>query len=131
MKQTGYNMYRELPGVGYEEAVERVTEALKDEGFGILTTIDVRDTLRQKLDVGFRPYVILGACNPSLAHRALTTEDSIGLVLPCNVVVAETDGGSEVAIARPRSMMDVAESDSIRPVADGAEEGLQRAIASL
>lgn len=131
MKNTDYAYHRELPGVGYAEAVSRVTEALGREGFGILTEIDVRATLRNKLDVDFRPYVILGACNPPLAHRALSAEDSIGLMLPCNVVVAETELGSEVAAARPRAMLDVAESESVRPVADEADARIRRVIESL
>lgn len=131
MKNTNYAYHRELPGVGYAEAVSRVTEALGREGFGILTEIDVRATLRNKLDVDFRPYVILGACNPPLAHRALSAEDSIGLMLPCNVVVAETELGSEVAAARPHAMLDVAEAESVRPVADEADARIRRVIESL
>ncbi|MBP1633619.1 MAG: uncharacterized protein H6Q10_193, partial [Acidobacteria bacterium] len=88
MQETRYGLRVELP-VDYAEAVERTTVALKAEGFGVLTTIDVKATLKQKLDVDFRRYVILGACNPPLAHKALSTELEIGLLLPCNVVVYE------------------------------------------
>jgi uncharacterized protein (DUF302 family) len=124
-------MYRALPGVAYDEAVRRVEEALKQEGFGILTRIDVRETLKQKIDVDFHPYVILGACNPPLAHRALSAEDTIGLMLPCNVVVAATDSGSEVAIARPKMMMQVASAEGLEEVADEAQSRLERALDSI
>ncbi|MCL7981738.1 MAG: DUF302 domain-containing protein, partial [marine benthic group bacterium] len=97
MRENDFGMYRALPGVSYDEAVKRVEAALQDEGFGILTRIDVRETLKKKIDVDFHPYVILGACNPPLAHRALSAEDTIGLMLPCNVVVAESPEGAEVS----------------------------------
>ncbi|MFQ5746779.1 MAG: DUF302 domain-containing protein [Gemmatimonadota bacterium] len=130
MNDTPYAMHRLLPGVSYEAAVERVTRALETEGFGILTTIDVSATLKKKLDADFRPYVILGACNPGLAHRALSEDDNIGLLLPCNVVVAETGDGAEISIASPRAMLDIAGTDAIRPIADEAEERLGRALAA-
>jgi len=131
MRENEFSMYRALPGVAYDRAVDRVEEALKVEGFGVLTRIDVRATMREKLDVDFRPYVILGACNPPLAHRALSAEDTIGLMLPCNVVVAETCSGSEVGIARPRAMMQVAAAEGLSEVADEAEERLARVLAAL
>jgi len=131
MDETGYAMHRTLPGVSYEAAVERVTQALQAEGFGILTTIDVSATLREKLDVAFRPYVILGACNPGLAHRALSADDNLGLLLPCNVVVAEAEDGAEISIARPQAMLEIAENASIQPIADEAEERLGRALAAV
>jgi uncharacterized protein (DUF302 family) len=87
--------------------------------------------MRRKLDVEFRPYVILGACNPPLAHRALSAEDSIGLMLPCNVVVAATEEGSEVAIARPRAMMEVSDAEALEPVAGEAEERLARVLDAI
>lgn len=131
MDETSYAMHRTLPGVSYEAAVERVTQALQAEGFGILTTIDVSATLREKLDVAFRPYVILGACNPGLAHRALSADDNLGLLLPCNVVVAEAEDGAEISIARPQAMLEIAENASIQPIADEAEERLGRALAAV
>jgi uncharacterized protein (DUF302 family) len=131
MRATDFGMYRALPGVAYEDAVQRVEEALKQEGFGILTRIDVRETLKQKIDVDFHPYVILGACNPPLAHRALSAEDTIGLMLPCNVVVAATDSGSEVAIAKPRMMMQVASAEGLDEVAEDAQSRLERALESV
>jgi uncharacterized protein (DUF302 family) len=124
-------MRKELPGTSFDAAVERVTAALKDEGFGVLTTIDVKATMKEKLDVDFKSYVILGACNPNLAHQALTMDDTIGLLLPCNVVVAETADGSEVAIARPRAMLSVAGEESMGDFADEAEARLSRVIEAL
>ncbi|MCL7960479.1 MAG: DUF302 domain-containing protein, partial [marine benthic group bacterium] len=97
MKDTEYSMHRPLPGVTFDEAIEVVTDALKEEGFGVLTRIDVAETLKTKIGADFRPYVILGACNPVLANDALSADDNIGLMLPCNVVVASAEGGAEVA----------------------------------
>ncbi|MGW8281873.1 MAG: DUF302 domain-containing protein [Gemmatimonadota bacterium] len=131
MKENEFGMVRQLPGVAYDVAVERVEAALQREGFGILTRIDVKETLKNKIDVEFRPYVILGACNPPLAHRALSAEDMIGLMLPCNVVVAETCSGSEVGIARPTVMMTVADAEGLEEVAEEAEERLERALAGI
>jgi len=131
MKDVSYALHRRLPGTSYDEAISRVESALKDQGFGILTRIDVRQTLKEKIDVDFRPYVILGACNPGLAHRALSADDNVGLLLPCNVVVAETDDGAEVSFANPKSMLDIADSPQVRPVADEAEELLRGACDSL
>ena len=123
-----YEVRLEMP---YEQAVERVTAALKDEGFGVLTEIDVKATLKQKIDVDFRKYIILGACNPPLAYKALSTERNIGLLLPCNVIVYEEDGGSVVGILDPISMMDVTDNPDLDPVAQEAQERLQRVAASL
>lgn len=96
-----------LPGTSFEDAIRLTTEALAREGFGILTQIDVRATLAKKLGADFRPYTILGACNPSLAHRAIIGEPHVGLLLPCNVVVQETaPGGVEVSLASPRAMFE-------------------------
>lgn len=131
MKENDFGMYRPLPGVGYDDAVERVEAALQQEGFGILTRIDVRETLKTKIDVDFRPYVILGACNPPLAYRALSAEDTIGLMLPCNVVVAETEDGSEVAMVRPSVMMTVADAAGLEDVAEEAQARLERALANI
>ena len=115
----------------YEEAVEKVTAALKEEGFGILTEIDVQETLKKKLDVNFRKYVILGACNPPLAYQALQTELEIGLLLPCNVIVYEEDGGSVVSIVDPIAMLGVVENPALDPVAQEARTRLQRVIETL
>lgn len=115
----------------YEEAMERVTAALKAEGFGVLTEIDVKATIKKKLDADFRKYAILGACNPPLAHRALSTELEIGLLLPCNVIVYEEDGGSVVSIVDPISMLGVVNSPALKPVADEARARLERVAKAL
>jgi uncharacterized protein (DUF302 family) len=131
MKDTEYGMHRTLPGVTFDEAIEVVTDALKKEGFGVLTKIDVAETLKTKIGADFRPYVILGACNPVLANDALSADDNIGLMLPCNVVVASTDGGAEVAFVRPHAMMDIADAPEIRHVADQAQAKLERALEAV
>jgi len=131
MREVNYGFHKELRGTDFSAAVERVTEALKAEGFGVLTRIDVKATLKEKLSVDYKPYVILGACNPQLAHRALSTDDTIGLLLPCNIVVAATERGSEVAILRPEAMFTMVENPEIRPVADEAENRLRRVFETL
>lgn len=117
----------------YEVAIERVTAALKNEGFGVLTTIDVKATLKQKLDTDFRRYVILGACNPPLAHRALSTELEIGLLLPCNVIVYEDESGtgSVVSIVDPQAMLGTGINPALAPVADEAAARLRRVLAAV
>lgn len=115
----------------YEQAVEKVTAALKDEGFGVLTEIDVKATLKKKLDADFRRYVILGACNPALAHQALNTELEIGLLLPCNVIVYEEDGGSVVSIVDPIAMLGVVQRPELDLVAQEARSRLQRVLDAL
>jgi uncharacterized protein (DUF302 family) len=126
-----YGYTRHLPGTPPAEARERIIAALKEEGFGILTEIDVAATLKTKLDVDFRPYVILGACNPQLAHRALGAEIGIGLLLPCNVCVWEDEGGSVVSIAKPEAMFEIVGRPDVQPVADEAGERLRRALDRL
>lgn len=129
--ETAYTTRKRLD-LPYEEAVERVTAALKDEGFGVLTEIDVRATLKKKLDVDFPHYIILGACNPPLAHKALQAEHEIGALLPCNVVVYDDEtGGSVVSAVDPRAMMNVVQNPAVQAVGDEAAERLQRALASL
>ena len=116
----------------YEQAVQRTVEALKAEGFGVLTEIDVQATLKQKLNADFRHYVILGACNPPLAHRALSANLDVGLLLPCNVTVYEEDGGSVVTVIDPVVMLSVMQDDkTVRAVAEEARVRLKRVIASL
>jgi uncharacterized protein (DUF302 family) len=124
----GFGRRLDLP---YEQAIEQVTAALKAEGFGVLTEIDVRATMKQKLDVDFRPYVILGACNPHLAYQALNAEPELGLLLPCNVIVYEEDGGSVVSIVDPQAMLGVVPNPALAPVADEARRRLQRVAAAL
>ncbi len=132
MNETRYGLRVALP-IPYDEAVERTTDALKAEGFGVLTTIDVKQTIRQKLDKDFRRYVILGACNPPLAHRALTAELEIGLLLPCNVVVYETTPGeSIVAAMAPLSALGiVGDNPDLSGVAHEADQRLRRALTAL
>jgi uncharacterized protein (DUF302 family) len=116
----------------YEQAIQKTTEALKAEGFGVLTEIDVKATLKQKLNADFRRYVILGACNPPLAHRALSANLDVGLLLPCNVTVYEEDGGAVVTAVDPVAMLGVMKDDQV--VCDVAEEAkakLKRVIESL
>ncbi|HUZ72037.1 MAG TPA: DUF302 domain-containing protein [Stellaceae bacterium] len=117
---------------GFDEALRRTTEALKREGFGIITEIDVRDTLKKKLDVDFRNYRILGACNPKLAYEALRLEDKVGTMLPCNVVVAETgDGGIEVAAIDPVASMAAIDNPRLKQMADEVREKLRRMVADV
>jgi len=116
----------------FEEAVSRVTEELKKEGFGILTEIDVQATLKKKLNVDFRPYRILGACHPPSAHQALLAEDKIGLMLPCNVIVQETGPGAvEVAAVDPVASMQAIDNPKLAGVAAQVRAKLEKVIASL
>ncbi len=115
----------------YEKTVEKVTDELKKEGFGVLTTIDVKDTLKKKLDVDFKKYVILGACNPPFAHKALQAEEQIGLLLPCNVVVYEEGEQSVVAAFDPMTMFRVLENDNVKPIAEEVKQRLERVIEAV
>jgi len=118
----------------HAKAVERVIEHLKKEGFGVLTRIDVHDTFREKLNVDFRKYSILGACNPSLAHRALSNRPEAGLMLPCNVIVEETEGGTLVRILDPAAMMKAGgfgDDPVLIEVGSEAEARLKRVAAGL
>lgn len=124
----GFGVKTDLP---YEQAVERTKAALKAEGFGVLSEIDVKATMKQKLDVDFEKYVILGACNPQLAHQALTEEHELGLLLPCNVVVHEHDGRSVVSAADPEVMLGVVENPALSDIAHEAKERLRHALESL
>jgi uncharacterized protein (DUF302 family) len=118
-------------GTGYDETVARVTEELKKEGFGVLTTIDVRDTLKKKLDVDFPRYVILGACNPPFAHRALQAEEQIGLLLPCNVIVFEKGGKTTVSAFDPMTMTKLVDNPAIAGLAAELKGRLERVIAAV
>jgi len=115
----------------YEQAVERTREALAAEGFGILTEIDVQKTLKEKINADFRRYVILGSCNPPLAHRALSAEPDVGLLLPCNVIVYEEGEGSVAAAINPDIMVRIFDSAEMRAVATEAGAKLRRAIESI
>jgi uncharacterized protein (DUF302 family) len=126
-----YGFERTLPGVAFADAVARTTEALKSEGFGVLSEIDIAGALKKKLDVDFRPYLILGACNPVLAHKALQAEPQIGLMLPCNVVVQAAEGGTTVSIADPKAMFTVVSNPTLVEVANDADARLRRVIAAI
>ncbi|MEJ2218262.1 MAG: DUF302 domain-containing protein [Gemmatimonadota bacterium] len=123
-----YAMSRELD-VSYEEADRRVREALQEEGFGVLTEIDVKATMKKKLDVDFEKYEILGACNPPLAHKALTHAVDIGLLLPCNLVVRDLGGGrTMVSALDPVLQLGVAGDDALGPVARDVRERMERVL---
>ena len=115
----------------YAEALARTREALGEQGFGVLTEIDVQATLRDKLGQEMEPYIILGACNPELAHQALEVDRSIGVLLPCNVVVTGRDEGSTVQILNPQIMASVTELPGLQPLADEASTRLQAVLDSL
>ena len=116
----------------YDQAVERVKAALKSQGFGVLAEIDVKKTMKDKLDVDFRPYVILGACNPPLAHQAFTADLEVGLLLPCNVVVyADGDDESVVRIMDPHVLMSVTKNDALEPLAAEVRGRLEKALLAL
>jgi uncharacterized protein (DUF302 family) len=117
--------------MGFDEAIEKVTDALKDEGFGILTEIDVKETFKNKLDIDFRPYKILGACNPPFAHKALQAEDKIGTMLPCNVIVQQLEKGVEVASVNPVSSMMAVENIDLKEIADKIRKKLESVIKEL
>jgi len=129
---TAYGMGVTL-AVPYEQAVARIREELQKEGFGVLTEIDVRATLQKKIDVDFRPYIILGACNPTLAHQALSAERDIGLLLPCNVIVyaGDTPDTSVVAAMDPVEALALTGRDDIRPLAIEVKGRLTRALEAL
>jgi len=114
--------------LSFDEAVAKTTEELKKEGFGVLTTIDVRDTLKQKLGVDFKRYIILGACNPPFAHQALQAEEQIGLLLPCNVIVYEQGSSIVVSAFDPMVMMKVVENENMEPIAQQVRERIKRVM---
>jgi len=117
---------------GFEEAIEKVTEALKTEGFGVLTEIDVKATLKKKLDVDRKPYTILGACNPVLANQAINAEPDIGLLLPCNVLVREEDNGdTKVMFMDPAAVLTLVDAPEVQTLANEVRSKLERVQALL
>ena len=127
-----YYFAKTLKGKGFEEVVEYVKEELKKEGFGIISEIDVKETLKKKIDVDFRNYRILGACNPHFAHKALTAEDKIGVFLPCNVIVQELPGGGiEVAAVDPVASMSSVENNSLAGIAGEVQQKLRKVIDNM
>jgi len=126
--QYGFSKTVDLP---FEQTIEKVTEELKQEGFGVLTTIDVKETLKKKIDVDFKKYTILGACNPPIAHKALQTEEELGLLLPCNVIVYEKDDKTIVSMFDPMLMTDIIKNEQMEPIAKEVKEKLQRVLAEV
>jgi uncharacterized protein (DUF302 family) len=127
---TAYAIPKDVDG-DFDEVVERVRAALADEGFGILTVIDVKATMKEKLDEDVDPYVILGACNPQLAHRGLGVEPDLGVLLPCNVVVRQAGDRVRVAAMEPNAALALADNEAIVPIAAEARERITRAIEAL
>lgn len=125
-----YGFSKEV-GVSFEQAVEEVTGKLKDHGFGVLTKIDVRQTLKDKLGIDFKKYMILGACNPASARRAILAEEDVGLLLPCNVVVYERDGRAVVSAIRPTVAMQMIDNPDLEKIAEDIEAKLESVIASV
>ena len=124
----GIRVTTELP---YDEAIEQMKAALKEQGFGVLTEIDVKRTLKEKKDIDFRRYVILGACNPGFAARALTTDIDIGLLLPCNVVVYETDDGTVVETIDPIVTLGRVQNAALEPLGNEVKAALTKALSAL
>ncbi len=132
MNEFRYGYSKKLEGIEFEQAIEKVISALKEEGFGVLSDIDVKSTLKKKLDKDFRNYRILGACNPPFAYKALEAEAHIGLLLPCNVVVQEfVSNGIEVSIADPTAMFTLVDNSDIAPIATEIENKLRKVLAAL
>jgi len=123
--------FSKITDYNFEQAIDKVTEELKKEGFGVLTSIDVKDTLKRKIDVDFTKYTILGACNPKLAHGALQVEEELGLLLPCNVVVYEKNDKTVVSIFDPRIMTLVIDNPDMKPVAEEVKNKLEKVLAAV
>ena len=116
----------------FEEAIQKTTEELKKEGFGVLTEIDVKDTFKKKLDIDFKKYRILGACNPNFAHKAISAEDKIGTMLPCNVIVEEhEDNRVEVTAVDPLASMQSVNNEELTPIATQVRDSLKKVIANI
>jgi len=124
----GFSKTVDLP---YDRTVEKVTTELKNEGFGVLTTIDVKDTFKKKLDVDCSKYVILGACNPAFAYQSLQAEEELGMLLPCNVIVYEKDGKTNVSAFDPTVMNKLTENSRVDTIAQQVKEKLQRVLAAV
>jgi uncharacterized protein (DUF302 family) len=132
MTDARYGFVKKLPGLSFAEAEAKVRDALAGQGFGILTEIDVQATLKKKLDVDFKPYKILGACNPGLAHKGLSAETHLGLLLPCNVVLqAEAEGAVTLSVLRPKMMTEMVDGGVLDEVAGAADEKLRAALDAL
>ncbi len=130
MLNVDYGFTRTFPKTSLTVARERITAALAKEGFGIITEIDIAATMKKKLNVEFMPYLILGACNPQIAHQALSLEPGVGLVLPCNVVVAEQAGDSYVSIIKPEAMFSIIQRSDVAGLVQEVTTRLTRALAA-
>jgi len=127
-----YYFNKTLKGISFDEAVEKVTEELKNNGFGVLTEIDVKATLKKKIDADFRPYKILGACNPPFAHQALLAEPKIGVFLPCNVIVEENEAGDiEVAAVDPYASMMAVKNKELHGIAGEVQQKMKAVVDAL
>ena len=127
-----YTFNKTLKGISYEDALIKVTDELKKEGFGIITEIDVKETFKKKLDLDFRKYKILGACNPGFAHKAIETESRIGVFLPCNVIVQELETGEiEVSAVDPEASMSSVDNPNLGIIASEVRDNLKKVIDSL
>jgi uncharacterized protein (DUF302 family) len=124
----GFSKTLDIP---FEQALEKVTAELKKEGFGVLTSIDVKETLKQKINIDFKKYTILGACNPLIAHKALQEEEELGLLLPCNVIVYEKDNKTNISFFDPMVMTWVIDNDNMKPIAGEVKEKLQKVLESV
>ncbi len=127
-----YYISKRLKNTSFKEAIEKTTEALKEEGFGVLTEIDLKATLKKKLDADFYNYTILGACNPKMAYEALKAEDKIGTMLPCNVIVQEKEPGTvEVSAVDPAASMTAVENDALGTIAEYVQQRLRKVINNI
>ncbi|HMQ68359.1 MAG TPA: DUF302 domain-containing protein [Ignavibacteria bacterium] len=127
-----YTFNKTLKGISYEDALLKVTDELKKEGFGIITEVDVKETFKKKLDLDFRKYKILGACNPGFAHKAIESESRIGVFLPCNVIVQEIDNGEiEVSAVDPEASMSSVNNAGLKDIASEVKNKLKKVIGSL
>jgi len=128
MLNYGFTKEVDIP---FEKTIEAVTEALKQEGFGILSKIDVREKFREKLGIDFKKYTILGACNPKNAHKAILAEENIGLMLPCNVIVYEKEGKTVVSIIKPMAAMEMIDNEQLHEIASNVEAQLKKVFESI
>lgn len=125
-----YGYSKEI-NINYEAAIEKVTELLKENGFGVLTTIDVKETLKKKIDVDFDKYIILGACNPPFAYEALSAEDTVGLLMPCNVVVHEKAGKVKISIFNPMVIAQVSDNPKLKELSEKLNERIQTVLSGI
>jgi uncharacterized protein (DUF302 family) len=123
--------YSKETNLSYETSIERATELLKENGFGVLTTIDVKDTLKKKLDVDFDKYIILGACNPPFAYEALSAEDTIGLLMPCNVVVHEKNGKVKISVFNPMVIAQVSDNPKLKELSEKLNDKIQTVLSNI